>query len=314
MPALNFLFPIQPNHKRFKGILLESQSYLDLQSELRSAEICADLQLRQGVLGLVAVPWFEEQRWNTRRAVRPHRDLGPAALICFQGDTGGGARSSGGHRATGGHRNTGGGARSSGGHRATGGHWNTGEGASSTDGDTSQKLQLGNDDSYQRLQKVLICRLLFSGKTVSESFKLIEKKKKRILLDGIYRHDSWWWCPVASSSLFVAFPLMEILLLPRSRQSTSHFLATTSSFCWSSGKRRTQLFLTISRLSSDYHSSAQKDGSLAIQLGDYVSWHHCPCYHQQCHQSHDDQHYNNNVEESSKREKYKMSLLFKASE
>ena len=72
----------------------------------------------------------------------------------------------------------------------TGGHWNTGEGASSTDGDTSQKLQLGNDDSYQRLQKVLICRLLFSGKTVSESFKLIEKKKKRILLDGIYRHDS----------------------------------------------------------------------------------------------------------------------------
>ena len=81
------------------------------------------------------------------------------------------------------------------------------------------------------------------------------------------------------------------------------------SFCSSSGKRRTQLFLTISRLSSDYHSSAQKDGSLAIQLGDYVSWHHCPCYHQQCHQSHDDQHYtSNNVEESSKREKYKMSL------
>ena len=56
MSTLNSLFPIQPNHKRFKGILLESQSYLDLQSELRSAEICADLQLRQGVLGLVAVP------------------------------------------------------------------------------------------------------------------------------------------------------------------------------------------------------------------------------------------------------------------
>ena len=54
--TLNSLFPIQPYHKRFKGILLESQSYLDLQSELRSAEICADLQLRQGVLGLVAVP------------------------------------------------------------------------------------------------------------------------------------------------------------------------------------------------------------------------------------------------------------------
>ena len=86
------------------------------------------------------------------------------------------------------------------------------------------------------------------------------------------------------------------------------------SFCSSSGKRRTQLFLTISRLSSDYHSSAQKDGSLAIQLGDYVSWHRCPCYHQQCHQSHNDQHYSRDDEESSKREKYKMSLLFKASE
>ena len=163
---------------------------------------------------------------------------------------------------------------------------------------------------YKRSWSVDFCSLVKLSARVLNWLK----KTKRIPLEGIYRHDSWWWCPVASSSLFVAFPLMEILLLPPPRQSTPHFLATTSSFCSSSGKRRTQLFLTISRLSSDYHSSAQKDGSLAIQLGDYVSWHHCPCYHQQCHQSHNDQHYDNNVEESSKREKYKMSILFKASE